>query len=314
MFKWPYLQLLKVQVQALMETISPGPTKSHLKKLVALFLKVIITIACFWYISTKIDFAEAWSALLKANWPLLLIAVIFYFISKIISGFRLNINFRNIKLYLTEWDNMKLYWLGMFYNLFLPGAISGDAYKVILLNRTFKAPFKKTSIAVLLDRVSGLLGLGVLLCVYSLIVLDDNLYHILIIAGCLLSILIFYLIIRSFFKDFLPGFLPTFLLGLLVQTLQIICIYFIMRSLGISFYNSEWIFIFLVSSAISVLPISLGGGLGTRELVFAEGARFFHLKPELGIIISLLFYLNNLISSAGGVYFVFRSPLQKAQI
>jgi uncharacterized membrane protein YbhN (UPF0104 family) len=294
-----------------METISSPPPKSTLKKLVGLLLKVIITIACFWYISTKINFTEAWNALLKAKWWLLFISVFFYFLSKIISGFRLNINFGNIKLYLSEWDNMKLYWLGMFYNLFLPGAISGDAYKVIILNKTFKASVKKTSIAVLLDRISGLLGLGVLLSVYGVIVLDDYLYYILIISGCVISILGFYLIIRTFFSDFLPGFLPTFLLGLLVQTLQVICIYFIMRSLGISFNNSKWIFIFLVSSAISVLPISLGGGLGTRELVFAEGARFFNMKPELGIIISLLFYLNNLLSSAGGVYFIFNSPLKK---
>jgi glycosyltransferase 2 family protein len=294
-----------------METISSPPPKSSLKKLVELSLKLVITIACFWYISTKINFSDAWAAVLKAKWWLLFIAVLFYFISKIISGFRLNINFRNIKLYLSEWDNMKLYWLGMFYNLFLPGAISGDAYKVIILNKTFKAPFKKTSIAVLLDRVSGLLGLSVLLSIYGLIVLDNYLYHILIIAGSVISVLIFYLAIRSFFKDFLPGFFPTFLLGLLVQLMQVICIYFIMWSLGISFHNPEWIFIFLISSAISVLPISLGGGLGTRELVFAEGARFFHLKPELGIIISLLFYLNNLLSSAGGAYFIFHSPLKK---
>ena len=294
-----------------METISPPPPKSSFKKLVELLLKLAITIACFWYISTKINFSDAWTTLLKAKWWLLFIAVLFYFISKIISGFRLNINFRNIKLYLSECDNMKLYWLGMFYNLFLPGAISGDAYKVIILNKTFKAPIKKTSIAVLLDRVSGLLGLGVLLSVYGFIVLDNYLLYILLVTGCLISILIFYLIIRSFFKDFLPGFLPTFFLGLLVQIMQVICIYFIMWSLGISFHNSEWIFIFLVSSAISVLPISLGGGLGTRELVFAEGARFFNMKPELGIIISLLFYLNNLISSAGGAYFIFHSPLKK---
>ena len=32
---------------------------------------------------------------------------------------------------------------------------------MIILNKTFKATIKKTSIAVLLDRVSGLLGLGV---------------------------------------------------------------------------------------------------------------------------------------------------------
>lgn len=293
-----------------MEKMAPPPPKSSLKKFIELALKIIITVACFWYISTKIDFSEAWSALLKANWWLLFVAVLFYFFSKVVSGFRLNINFRNIKLYLSEWDNLKLYWLGMFYNLFLPGAISGDAYKVILLNKTYKAPFKKTSIAVLLDRFSGLLGLGVLLSIYGL-VLNNYPFEILLIAASAISIFIFYFIIRSFFKEFLQGFFPTFLLGILVQALQVVCIYFIMWSLGIPLTQSQWVFIFLVSSAVSVLPISLGGGLGTRELVFAEGARFFHMKPELGIIISLLFYLNNLISSIGGAYFIFHNPLKK---
>src|SRR5215203_184020 len=293
-----------------METTSPPPPKSSLKKFLELALKIIITIACFWYISIKIDFTDAWNALIKANWWLLFVAVLFYSFSKVVSAFRLNINFRNIKLYLSEWDNLKLYWLGMFYNLFLPGAISGDAYKVILLNKVHKAPFKKTSIAVLLDRFSGLLGLAILLSIYGMVVIDDYLFEILLISGSALSIIIFYLIIRSFFKDFLPGFFPTFLLGLLVQFLQVICVYFIMRSLKISLIQSEWIFIFLASSAISVLPISLGGGLGTREVVFAEGANFFHLKPELGVLISLLFYFNNLISSVWGAYFIFVNPLK----
>lgn len=295
-----------------METLPPKREKSTLKKTIELLLKLIITIACFWYISTKINFAQVWQVLLKANWWLLLVAITFYTISKIISAFRLNINFRNIKLPLREWDNMKLYWLGMFYNLFLPGAISGDAYKVIILNKTNNAPYKKTSAAVLLDRFSGLLGLGVFLSVYGVLVLNEAIFKLIIITGTIFSILIFYLLIRSFLKEFLPGFVPTFLLGILVQAVQILCIYCIMQSLQLPLAQSEWIFIFLASSVISVLPISLGGGLGTREVVFAEGARFFHLKPELGIIISLLFYLNNLLSSVGGLYFVFKEPIKKA--
>src|SRR5215213_8958416 len=200
-----------------METISPPPPKSSLKKFLELALKIIITIACFWYISTKIDFNDAWNAVIRASWWLLFVAVLFYFFSKVISAFRLNINFRNIKLYLSEWDNMKLYWLGMFYNLFLPGAISGDAYKVIILNRTHQAPYKKTSAAVLLDRFSGLLGLGILLSIYGGIVLETRFYSSVLIGGTVIGIIIFYLLLRSFFKEFIQGFIPTFLLGILVQ-------------------------------------------------------------------------------------------------
>jgi uncharacterized membrane protein YbhN (UPF0104 family) len=294
-----------------MESITSPQKATVAKKILNLGLKIGITILCFWYISTKIDFSEAWKALLKANWWWLLFAVFFYTVSKLIASLRLNIYFRNIGLKLSELDNLKLYWLGMFYNLFLPGAISGDAYKVIILNRSQQAPFKKTSAAVLLDRFSGLIGLGVLLSVYGVIVLNDVLYNSLLILGTGIGTLILYLFIRFIFKDFLQGFLSTLLIGIIVQAVQIICVYCIMKSISIPIVQSEWILVFLASSAISVFPISLGGGLGTREVVFAEGARFFHLQPELGVVISLLFYLNNLLSSVWGGYFIFHAPLKK---
>ncbi len=294
-----------------MEPASSSTSKFSLSKLLKLLLKIGVTVLCFWYISRKINFGEAWRALLKANWWWLGLAVVLYGLSKLLSAFRLNINFRNIRLLLPEWENIKLYWLGMFYNLFLPGSIGGDAYKVILLNKRLGAPYKKTSAAVLLDRFSGLLGLGVILSIYGVIVLDNGVYDAVLIAGSLLAIIGLYIVIRFFFKDFLPGFLPTFLWGLAVQATQVICIYCILLSLHLPLQNG-WIFIFLLASVVSVFPISMGGGLGTRELVFAEGARFFHLNPELGVTISLLFFLCNLLSCIWGAYFVFYDPLKES--
>ena len=199
----------------------------------------------------------------------------------------------------------------MFYNLFLPGAISGDAYKVVLLNRRYNVSLKKTTSAVLLDRFSGLLALGVILSVYGIVVLEDRLIDAALAICALLAITILYLFVKYVLKEFLPGFFPTFLWGLAVQSLQVICLYFVLLSLHITEFQPQWVFIFLIASVVSVLPISLGGGLGTRELVFAEGANFFHLDPHLGVIISLLFYLSNLLSSVWGAYFVFHDPLKE---
>src|SRR5919202_3802861 len=153
----------------------PEKKETTISKLLKLLLKIVITVLCFWYISTKINFAKAWDALLQAQWGFLFLAAVLLGISKAISAFRLNIYFRNINIHLPEWRNIKLYWLGMFYNLFLPGAISGDAYKVILLTKKYKAPYKKTTAAVLLDRFSGLLALGFILSIYGVIVLDNSL-------------------------------------------------------------------------------------------------------------------------------------------
>jgi glycosyltransferase 2 family protein len=285
--------------------------ESALSKGLKLLLKIVITLLCFWYITTKINFSEALDSLMAANWWYLLLAVLSFMFSKLLAAFRLNINFRNIKIHLPEWKNIKLYWLGMFYNLFLPGSISGDAYKVIILTRKFAAPYKKTTAAVLLDRFSGLLALGVILSVYGVVVLDNQLLDAGLIAAALLAIGGLYIVVRFIFKDFLPGFWSTFMWGMGVQIFQVVCLYCVLLSLNIPLHQPEWIFIFLVASVVSVLPISLGGGLGTREFVFVQGAQFFGLEQHLGLIISLLFYLSNVLSSVWGAYFIFHDPLKE---
>jgi hypothetical protein len=280
------------------------------RKPLQLLIKIAVTVLCFWYISRKIDFAEAFRALQSANWALLFFSVVAYVLSKVVAAFRLNIYFRNINLPLPALHNIRLYWLGMFYNLFLPGSISGDAYKVVLLNRRLKAPYKKTSAAVLLDRFSGLLGLGILLAFYGILVFANWVYDAVLITGSLVAVAAFYFVIKKFFRDFLPGFWPTLVGGLLVQAIQVGGVYLILYALNIPLHHQEWIFIFLSASVISVLPLSLGGGLGTREVVFAEGATFFHLDPHLGVIISLLFYLSSVAGAAWGAWFVFHDPLK----
>jgi uncharacterized membrane protein YbhN (UPF0104 family) len=283
---------------------------SRSNRLLKLLLKIAVTVLCFWYISQKIDFSKAFEAAKNASWLLLIASVFIYILSKIIAVYRLNIYFRNIDLHLPRLPNLKLYWLGMFYNLFIPGSISGDAYKVIMLNKKLKAPYKKTAAAVLLDRFSGLLGLGVLLCIYGVIVLDNKWLGSILIAGCFISMLIFNIVIRKFFKDFLSSFWTALFLGLIVQAIQVVGVYFILSAINISVNHQEWIFIFLTASVVSVLPLSLGGGLGTREVVFAEGATYFGLDPHVGVIISLLFYLSSVVGSLPGAYFIFHDPLR----
>lgn len=282
-------------------------------KTLKLLLKIAVTAVCFWYISRKIDFAEARDAILEANWWLLLLAAGCFMFGKFLSCFRLNIYFRNININLSNWTNIKLYWLGMFYNLFLPGSISGDAYKVILLTRNTGVSYKKTTAAVLLDRFSGLLALGLILSTYGVLVLDNKLYDAILITGSILAIVALYIVVRFFLKDFLPGFWPTFFWGLAVQAFMVLCVYSIMLSLGVPLNQSEWIFIFLVAAVVSVLPISLGGGLGTREVVFIEGAKYFGLDPHIGLVISLLYYLSNVLTSVWGLYFVFHNPLRETE-
>ena len=284
--------------------------ESQTARWLKLLLKISVTVACLWYVSGKIDFAKAGTALKNANWFYLFLALIAFVISKWVAATRLNIYFRNINIHLPAWQNIKLYLLGMFYNLFLPGSISGDAYKVILLKRKMNAPYKKTTTAVLLDRFSGLLGNGLILAVYSFFVMKRSIFIIGIAGAVSLAVLVFYYIIKRWLKDFIRSFLPTLLLGILVQASQVICVYLIMAALGIPAHVMEYVFIFLISSVVAVLPLTIGG-LGAREVVFLEGSAFFGLAKEISVVISLIFYLITLVTSAVGLFYVFNDPLQQ---
>lgn len=179
-------------------------------KYLQLLLKITITIACLWYISKKLDFKQLSETLLHAKWLMLIYGVLLYMTSKVFASIRLNIYFRNINIHLPQVTNLKLYWLGLFYNLFLPGSISGDAYKVIRLTKQFGVPYKKTTSAVLLDRVTGLLGLGFVLALYGALVLNNNFYVLGLIMAAFVATAISYVVIKKWFPDFLPGFWPTF--------------------------------------------------------------------------------------------------------
>lgn len=275
-------------------------------KLVA---KLVATGLCFWYVSTKIDLTKSWKILLNADWLLFSAAVALYGLSKLVSAYRLNIYFRNIGLRLSPPTNLKLYWLGMFYNLFLPGSIGGDAYKVIQLKRRLQAPYKKAAAAVLLDRFSGLLGLGLLLAAYGFFIPVSVWLKTALVLGSALAIVVTYLIVKRYFSVFVQQYWTTLLLGLLVQAIQVAGVYLITAAIGVQTAQHTWIFIFLAGAVVSVLPVSLGGGLGTREVVFAESAAFFGLDQGLGVTISLLFYLSSVVASLPGALFVFKDPL-----
>jgi glycosyltransferase 2 family protein len=82
-------------------------------KLLKLFLKIAVTILCFWYISQKIDFGKAQDAFMKADWWWLTLSVFAFAFAKLLASFRLNIYFKNINIHLPNKKNIKLYWLGI---------------------------------------------------------------------------------------------------------------------------------------------------------------------------------------------------------
>ncbi|WP_297765916.1 lysylphosphatidylglycerol synthase transmembrane domain-containing protein [uncultured Muriicola sp.] len=272
-------------------------------------LKVAISAALLYFIFTKIPFSEVLTVV-KRSQPLYVFgALLFFIVSKVIAAYRLNLYFHEIGVLLTQKSNLKLYLLGMFYNLFLPGGIGGDAYKGYYVKQHFEVPTKKVVAVLLMDRLSGLLLLFVFACILGVTIeVPELLPFNWLIGLCIpLSIIIFWGIQQRFFTYILPVFWRSNVLSSFVQLAQLGCVLMILQALNIQVSTIEYLFIFLISSIVSVLPLTIGG-IGSRELVFLYGALWLGLEEDRSVGISMLFFLITAFISLLGIWYHFRKP------
>ena len=264
----------------------------------------------------KIDFKETKNIFLHASPVWLFLALAAFNISKIVSSFRLNIFFKKADLILGWKYNLRLYYVGMFYNLFLPGGIGGDGYKIYLLNRYFKTPLKPLISATLLDRVSGMVSLAFLAFILALNLkfpVTGVLPYLLLGGLALLTYPVLFLVLRILFRRFLPAFFSTNLYSLVVQAFQLVSAFCILKAMGVDQLLYEYLVLFLVSSVVAVLPFTIGG-VGARELVFILGSNYLFIDRNTAIAFSLMFFIVIAISSFIGVFLETKLKVERSEI
>jgi len=270
------------------------------KKYLKAALKIVLSVAAIYIIVNKVDLDKAWEYLKQAQWFYLVLAFISFMTSKTFSAFRINRLYQSQGIMVPDLLNLKVYILGMFYNLFIP-LIGGEGYKLIYLRKRFKASGKRLAWAALLDRVSGMIALCMLTVIFFMFSsfefgwLDKRWFLVLI----PLFYLGHWLGVRLFFKSFLPAFGTTSILSVGVQVFQVVCTFCVVMALGIDESVIEYLFVFLLASFAFVLPM-----IGAREMAFVFGADYLGLNMELSLAISLLFYLSMALSSLVGAYFL----------
>ncbi len=266
-------------------------------------IKIAISLALVAFVLNSIDIDRLKEILLKVNLFWLLLAFIFYNLSKIVSAIRLIYYFREIGINIANKSNLILYYVGMFYNLFLPGGIGGDGYKAYLLNKKHNIKLSLIIQALLFDRVSGLVALiflGALLFPFSSF--DIKILFYISIILLFISYPLFFMISKKLNK-FLLYFKSTTALGLVVQILQLISALFIIYSLNSNVPIIDFLVLFLISSVVSVLPISVGG-VGVREMTFLYGLKLIGYSPDIGVAFSFLFFFITMLSSLIGIFFL----------
>ena len=278
-------------------------------KLLGIF-QITVTVFFIYYTLSKIGLHKILEVVKNADLLFILFASIVYFLSQIISSERLWFILKENNLIISSKENIKLYMVGIFYNFFLPGGVGGDAYKGILMNKKFQWSLKKIYKLLILDR---LIGFGVIIClilVFSGFILDLEfmskfgaflapLYALLFVVGKI--------IVQKIF-DNESVYTRSFFISHIIQILQFGSIILILFSLGVTNNYFTFLYIFLISSVLSIFSF---GGIGIREYVFFTLASNTAVSPDIATSVGLIFTFSALISSVPGLFFLIKIKSKK---
>lgn len=304
----------------------------RIKNALVLFIKIFISGILLFIFFSKVSSIDLYNTFLSISIYSFILALCFFLLANILYAYKWYLLlFRNYSFI----NIIKLNFISLYYSLVLPGQIAGDLVKVYKLGKGTQQK-KEIAISVLIDRLTGLLGLfliggvGVLISasdvakksyifilsfivIFSLIIYllsFDSIYQLIIRFLDLLaskikwiqkfSSTILELInqYRSYLKNH-KLFFYAILLGAIYQILAVLMIIVIARELQIDISLWDWLWIFTLISIILLLPISIGG-LGVREGGFIGVLYLFNISYEKSLVLSLLMFSIQIIGAAIG--------------
>ncbi|MCS6831972.1 MAG: flippase-like domain-containing protein [Flammeovirgaceae bacterium] len=269
------------------------------------WFKLFFTLLAFFIIYQKVELNELKRVFQQANATGLFAAFLLFIFSQISSAIRAKIYYETVRIFLSFREVVKLYWIGMFYNIFLPGGIGGDGYKIFMLNAATGVQKRQLLKLTFLERLSGLVALFIMAGLTFLFTpLAYTTMRWLVIVALILAFPIFFLFKKYFFPIFLDKTIPTFFHSLLVQLLQGLASWCILKSLG---EDGEMIYIFLfyLSSIAAVLPLTIGG-LGARELLLVYAADFTTIDASLSFSLGFVVFCIVVLMSLFGAFFIYK--------
>jgi glycosyltransferase 2 family protein len=284
-------------------TRSPESVNTKRRR-VSFLIKLLISAIALYFVFRKIDVEEAIRTLANVHIGFFILAFIAFNLSKVVAALRFKAFLRPIQVHISNMYNIRLLYIGMFYNLFLPGSISGDGYKIYLLKQQYDVKTKQLVSATLLDRVSGLVLLVVMagiFLLFSSFSLELPYFNTLVVTGIVLSIPAYFLGVKLVFPTFLPAFLQTSHQSFWVQAGQVLSAILLLISLSVSAYYLDYLTLFMISSVVAVLPFTIGG-MGARELVFLYGFSYLNIDKETAITFTILFFLITALTSLAGLF------------
>lgn len=293
-----------------------------------LAIRIIVSIGLLIFFLSNVDLSETVNIIANTNYLLLLACVILYLIGQSISAYKWTIISRAIGFINTKFSKLiQYYYVGMFFNLFLPSTVGGDAVKAYYLSKNDTDGRKAPAIyTVLAERFSGLtvlviLGTTALMTPYAEAVPISVKY---VAVGLLLWIAIgaptFPFIIRKFFsekhwlnrsllKDVMVFWnyklvLVTLWWSLVFHTIIILIHILISTAMNLDVNPFYYAAMYPIIAIIGFVPIAFNG-IGVREGAYIYFLSIVGVSQSAGLAFGLIWFAIVVINSLfGGIVYI----------
>jgi hypothetical protein len=314
------------------------------KKILLTLIQLAVTIAVlYWVFHDAAKRAQMLEALRRADYRWIAAAVVTYFIVEIAAAVRWHMLLKVQNIHLGALRLTGLFLIGMFYNQFLPGGTGGDIVKTYLLLKETPGQKAGALLAVLFDRLIGLIGLisitGALIALrYEWLTTKPETKRLvwvllLVLGGAVLGLITSFVITGFKLLDKLPAHFPlrdklielsatyhlyahhwpttfvAYLASLITHLGTFVTFLFVAYAFRASIPIINFFAVMPIERTISSLPISFAG-VGLREKVLQVMLHGLCGVPEAVAVLigSMSFLVMVFACLPGGIVYFFYKP------
>ncbi len=179
--------------EALAEPAVPPPSRA--RAVLRWTLKIAVTVLLMAFLLRRISLAELESLVRGMDRVLLASAIAIFFLSNVAGWLQWHVLLRAGGVTLSRRESFRFYFVGLFFNNFLPANIGGDVVKVLDVTRLGADPYRVIAVT-LLDRLLGVFSLCLLAAIADLMLIGETRAHylayLLIFIACMIPAIGFY--------------------------------------------------------------------------------------------------------------------------
>jgi hypothetical protein len=296
-------------------------------KILNLFVRVGISITILTVLVTRIDFHDIKESLINTNHTVLIIGILIYTLSQVLSAYKWKLIANNAGFSNKLKEYIDYYFVGLFFNLFLPTTVGGDISKAYYLSKHDLQNRKAPAIySVLAERYSGVVVIVWLGTFILFTPLGNPVPAVFKVLMSFLTILIFIITpafpafwmqffkrkkwVRTMLRDIRaywsnPKLVVKVIYWSVLYHMLVLGIHLLIGSaMGIKVPVGYYIMAYTMASMAGFLPVAFNG-IGPREWAYIYFLSFAGVRESDALIFSI-FWFGIILSSSlfGGIFYL----------